>query len=195
MNVLRKMMRMGPVRKGSRLFQGTLMTAAAMSLTLTATSAHASCFSSMGSGSAITMPMLQGGGAALEAATTSAPSIVGLWGVVYTAANGSVFNQAFDTWHADGTEFENAYMPVLNGNICEGVWKSTGALTVSLHHIGWTYDPVNGGVANGTFTVVQAVTVGKDGKSYSGTFTFTAFDMKGKLLATVPGTMVAQRID
>ena len=138
--------------------------------------------------------MLQGGGAALEAATTSAPSIVGLWGVVYTEPNGTVFNQAFDTWHADGTEFENAYMPVLNGNICEGVWTSTGA-TVTLHHIGWTYDPVAGGVANGTFTVVSIITLGKDNKSYTGTFTFKAFDMKGKLLATVPGTLVAQRID
>jgi hypothetical protein len=175
-------------------FKCTLTALAVASLALASANAHASCFSSIGPGNAITMPMLQGGGSALEAATTSAPTIVGLWGVVYTAANGSVFNQAFDTWHADGTEFENAYMPVLNGNICEGVWTSTGS-TVSLHHIGWTYDPVAGGVANGTFTVVSTITVGKDNKSYTGTFTFKAFDMKGKLLATVPGTLVAQRID
>jgi hypothetical protein len=177
-----------------RLFRGTLTTLAVAGLALVSASAHASCYLGMGSANAITMPMLQGSNAALEAATTTAPSIVGLWGVIYTAANGSVFNQAFDTWHADGTEFENAYQPVLNGNICEGVWTSTGA-TVSLHHIGWTYDPVNGGVANGTFTVVSNITLGKDNKSYTGTFTFKAFDMKGKLLTTVPGTLVAQRID
>jgi hypothetical protein len=178
-----------------RLFRGTLTTVAVASLALVSASAHASCFLNMKPGSAITMPMLQGGSEPLAAATTTAPSIVGLWGVIYTAANGAVFNQAFDTWHADGTEFENAYQPVLNGNICEGVWKSTGALTVSLHHIGWTYDPVAGGVANGTFTVVSNLTLGKDGKSYTGSFTFTAFDMKGKLLATVPGTIAAVRID
>jgi len=32
-------------------------------------------------------------------------SIVGLWHVVYTAG-GSVFNETFDQWHIDGTEFE-----------------------------------------------------------------------------------------
>jgi hypothetical protein len=189
MNVVGKKM-------GTRLFRGTWMTAAVISLAMTATSAYAKCgFTGMASGSSITMPMLQGGSEGLGASTNSAPSIVGLWGVIYTAANGSVFNQAFDTWHADGTEFENAYLPVLAGNICEGVWTSTGALTVSLHHIGWTYDPVNGGPADGTFTVVQAVTLDKDGKSYTGTFTFKEFDMKGKMLVEIPGTMAAVRID
>jgi hypothetical protein len=187
MNVMAKM--------GTGLFRGTWMTAAAMSLAMTATSAYATCgFTGTGSASAIRMPMLQAGSEAMGASTTSAPSIVGLWGVIYTTAGGAVFNQTFDTWHADGTEFENAYLPILAGNICEGVWKSTGTATVRLHHIGWTYDPVNGGVADGTFTLDQTNTLARNGQSYTGTFVFKVFDMKGKLLQEVPGTIAAVRI-
>ncbi len=193
MNLLGKM-GTGLARKGSRLFQGTWMAAAVMSLALTATSAHATCgFTGMGSSGAIRMPMLQAGSEAWEDSRDSKPSIVGLWGVIYTAG-GAVFNQTFDTWHSDGTEFENAYLPVLAGNICEGVWKRTGDLTVKLHHIGWTYDPLAGGLANGTFTLDQTNTLAKNGNSYTGTFTFKVFSATGSLEKEVSGTIAAVRI-
>lgn len=137
--------------------------------------------------------MLQAGSESREDSRDSKPSIVGLWGVIYTA-DGAVFNQTFDTWHSDGTEFENAYLPVLGGNICEGVWKRTGELTVKLHHIGWTYDPVAGGLANGTFTLDQTNTLAKNGNSYTGTFTFKVFSTTGSLEKEVKGTIAAVRI-
>jgi hypothetical protein len=65
---------------------------------------------------------------------------------------------------------------------------------VRLHHIGWTYDPVKGGLANGTFTLDQNNTVAWNCKSYTGTFVFKAYDMAGNLLQTIPGTIVAVRI-
>jgi hypothetical protein len=174
-----------------RLFRGTI---AVVSLALAATSAHATCgFTGIGGAGAIKMPMLQAESEALAASQGLNPSVVGLWYVIYTA-NNAVFNETLDTWHSDGTEFENAYLPVLNGNICEGVWKSTGKNTVRLHHLGWTYDPVKGGLANGTFTVDQNNTIAWNGQSYTGTFVFKAYDMTGKLLETIPGTLVAVRI-
>jgi hypothetical protein len=141
------------------------------------------------------MPMLtQAEGEAQAAVQDAADPIVGLWYVVYTAG-GKTFNETVDEWHSDGTEFENAYLPVAAGNICFGVWKPTGPRAVRLHHIGWTYDAVNGGTANGIFTLDENNTVSRDCKTYTGTFTFKAYDLKGNLLGeAVTGTMLATRI-
>jgi hypothetical protein len=174
-----------------RLFRGTIAVA---SLALAATSAHATCgFTGIGSAGAIKMPMLQAESEALGASKGFDPSIVGLWAVTYTA-NGGVFNQTFDTWHSDGTEFESAFLPVLIGNICEGVWKCTGRFTVRLHHVGWTFDPVKGGPADGTFTIDQSNTIARNGQTYTGTFVFKTYDLKGNNITTVPGTIAAVRI-
>src|SRR5450432_4082533 len=80
-------------------------------------------------------------------------TIVGLWHLIYTAAYSTSgplpvpvippgppssfqFLESFKTWHADGTEVENAFMPPAGGNICFGVWESSGPGSVKLHHIG-----------------------------------------------------------
>ena len=80
-------------------------------------------------------------------------AIVGLWHVIYTATESTSgplpvpvippgppssfqFLESFKTWHADGTEFENAFLPPAAGNICFGVWKDIGEDSVKLHHIG-----------------------------------------------------------
>jgi hypothetical protein len=127
-----------------------------------------------------------------ESASATSDSIVGLWHVVYTAG-GSVFNETLDQWHSDGTEFENAYLPVAQGNICFGVWKTVGTRTVRLHHVGWTYDPVAGGPANGTFTLDETNIISRDGKTYTGSFTFKTFPSTGEGVE-VKGTIAATRI-
>src|SRR5437879_13175186 len=76
-------------------------------------------------------------------------TIVGLWHVPYTATYDNNFPpggpypptpfpflESFKTWHADGTEFENAFLPPAGGNICFGVWKDLDDRIVKLHHIG-----------------------------------------------------------
>jgi hypothetical protein len=70
------------------------------------------------------------------------PTIVGLWHVIYTAG-GATFNDTFDTWHSDGTEFESAYLAPAAGDVCVGVWKPTGFRSVKVHHIGWIFSPAN----------------------------------------------------
>jgi len=162
-------------------------------LLLTTASAHAACgsFSGVGKGGAV-LPMLgQAEGDNSESASSA--SIVGLWHVVYTAG-GEIFNESLDQWHNDGTEFENANVPVAGGNICFGVWKTVGTRTVRLHHIGWTYDATTVAPANGTFTLDETNTVSKDGKSYTGDFTFTPYDLKGNPGPQVKGTIKATRI-
>ncbi|HET9743584.1 MAG TPA: hypothetical protein VFQ00_12600 [Terriglobales bacterium] len=122
-------------------------------------------------------------------------SIVGLWHVVYTAG-GSVFNETLDQWHIDGTEFENAWLPPDTGNICFGVWKQVAARTVRLHHIGWLFTPGSAPpTASGTFTLDETNTLSRDGKTYTGTFTFKTFDSNGAPTGVeVTGTIAATRI-
>ncbi len=164
-------------------------------LMFAAASANATCgiLTGLGPKTPIKMPMLAQAENALG--NSSSDSIVGLWHVVYTAG-GSTFNETFDMWHSDGTEFEAAFLPPEAGNICYGVWKATGPRTVHLHHVGWTFTPGPvPGTATGTFTLDEVNTVSFDGKTYNGSFTFQAYDINGSPQGSpVIGTMLATRI-
>lgn len=117
----------------------------------------------------------------------------------YPPANASfAFLESLKTWHADGTEFENAFLPPAGGNVCFGVWKESGKDTVKLHHIGLMFN--TDGSLSSIFTVDEIDTVASDGKSYKGTFDFKlwppSYDVVGKGLpiAEVKGTTAATRI-
>lgn len=162
-----------------------------------ATSAHAACgLTGPGSKNPIRLPMLaHAAGDQDDFDHDSRPSIVGLWHVVYTAG-GATFNETLDQWHSDGTEFENAWLPPDAGNICFGVWKETRPGMVRLHHIGWTFTPGSTPpTASGTFTLDETNTLSRDGKNYTGTFTFKTYDIDGNFTGTeVTGTIAATRI-
>ncbi|HTZ46726.1 MAG TPA: hypothetical protein VMH20_04000 [Verrucomicrobiae bacterium] len=138
-------------------------------------------------------------------------TIVGLWHVVYTATYSTSgplpvpvvppgsfpFLQSYKTWHADGTEWENAFLPPSGGNVCFGVWKQLENGTVKLHHIGLMFAP-DGSIAN-VFTVDEINCVSRDGKSYAGTFDFKIFEASdifgtGTPLQEVKGNTAATRI-
>src|SRR5215470_2863010 len=124
-------------------------------------------------------------------------TIVGLWHLKYTAADGSAFAETFKTWHGDGTEFENAFLPPVGGNICFGVWRQTSHRNVKLHHIGLMFG-ADGKVSN-IFTVDETDTVESDGKTYSGSFDFKlwppSFDAVGvgNPVAEVTGSTLGTR--
>jgi hypothetical protein len=122
----------------------------------------------------------------------TSPTIVGLWHLKYTASDGSPFLESFKTWHSDGTEFENAFLPPIGGNVCFGVWKTAGHLTVKLHHVGLMFNP--DGSIRATFTVDEVDSVAADNKTYSGTFDFKVFDPNGNQVAEVKGTTAGTRI-
>jgi len=138
-------------------------------------------------------------------------TIVGLWHVLYTATYDNNFPpggpypptpfpfvESFKTWHADGTEFENAFLPPAGGNICFGVWKDLDKGTVKLHHIGLMFNP--DGSISSIFTVDETDTVASDGKTYKGTFDFKLWPPSydavgvGTPIAEVKGTTAATRI-
>ncbi len=138
-------------------------------------------------------------------------SIVGLWHVLYTGDTDTnfppggldptppfTFLESFKTWHADGTEFENAFLPPGGGNICFGVWKGLGDHRVKLHHIGLMF--AADGSISAMFTVDETDTVSSDGKTYKGSFDFRLWPPSydavgvGTPISEVKGTTSATRI-
>lgn len=193
------------------MLQGVAALIAALFALVLAVPAQAAC----GNIGGLTLPALKGsvqlpsdGGPRLHSNVmlpfnASNSPIVGLWHVIYTASNGSPFNNTFDTWHSDGTEFESAFLPVVGGNLCVGVWKQTGARTVKLYHVGWLYGfpglaaPDPNDPAKYYFVLQEMVTVSSDGQSYSGNFTFKVYNVSDNSYTgtEVDGSMTAARIN
>jgi hypothetical protein len=126
------------------------------------------------------------------------PTIVGLWHVTYTGPDGSLFNDTFDTWHADGTEFETAFLAPASGDVCVGAWAQTDDKKVKLHHVGWLFNPATPTAsATNYFTLDEEIKVESDNKTYGGTFTFKIWNLDGTAPSPQPvvmGTMAATRI-
>jgi hypothetical protein len=142
-------------------------------------------------------------------------SIVGLWHVLYTATSVPIpygqppFNftapftavESYKTWHSDGTEFENAFLPPDGGNVCFGVWKELKDGSFRLHHIGLMFPPSPAPpiFQSNVFTFDETDTVAPDGKTYTGHFDFRLYGPTdvygtGTPLGEIKGTMVATRI-
>jgi hypothetical protein len=134
-----------------------------------------------------------------------------LWHVIYTGESDTnfppggpypptpfTFLESFKTWHGDGTEFENAFLPPSAGNICFGVWKDLDKGAVKLHHIGLMFN-AQGGISS-IFTVDETDTVASDGKTYTGAFDFKLWPPSydavgvGTPISEVKGTTAATRI-
>jgi hypothetical protein len=186
---------------------------ASLSVLLTASSARAGCGVPSKTVAAPAIPFLnhnQSWNHEDDDDSNKHSGIVGLWHVIYTATYASglpsppfppttpfQFLESYKTWHADGTEFENAFLPPAGGNICFGVWKEIGSGHIKLHHIGLMFGP-DGSVSN-VFTVDEIDVVARNGKSYTGTFDFKLFRPTdvygaGNPLAEAKGTTAGTRI-
>jgi hypothetical protein len=151
-------------------------------------------------------------------------TIVGLWHLMYTGKTDDNFPpggpypppntpfpflESFKTWHSDGTEFENAFLPPTGGNICFGVWKDLGGGKVQLHHIGLMFGGPGGTppeYVTNIFTVDETDTVAHNGQTYTGNFDFklylpgdcansaSGYVCTGAPMAEVTGTTFGVRI-
>jgi hypothetical protein len=194
------------IRRSGRF--SALAVLAGLGLFFTAASARAGCAVPYKAGAAPAIPFVslheQGEGQEHH-------SIVGLWHVTYTATTDDNFPpggpypptpfpfvESFKTWHADGTEFENAFLPPAGGNICFGVWRQLDEGTVKLRHIGLMFN--SDGSISSIFTVDETDTVTSDGKSYKGRFDFKLWPPSyaavgvGTPISEVKGTTAATRI-
>jgi len=134
-------------------------------------------------------------GAAADAekprAANDAFTIVGLWNVNFISGGQSV-DQGFDQWNSDGTEILNDTPPPATGNVCLGVWTKTGPSTYKLKHPSWTFDAA--GNLNGTAVIRETITLGAGADSFQGPFTVDVFDLTGKNLMHLEGTITGLRI-
>jgi hypothetical protein len=173
-----------------RVLRSAALTLTAVGLLFAAAGANAACGDPRGSktGVVANLPFLA---PAINNGESGGGSIVGLWHVTYTSG-AQLFYEAFDMWHGDGTEFENANLTPIEGNVCEGAWRATKAGTILLNHVGWSFDA--SGNPNGSFTLTQANVVAHGGNSYQGTFDYKLYDLNGTLQFEATGTQKATRI-
>jgi len=177
----------------ARLYRGAPALLVALCLFILPAFANAACghFAGPGARTAVKLPPADPG----FQSPSDHPTVVGLWHVIYTS-DGATFNDTFDTWHADGTEFEMAYLAPAAGDVCVGVWVPTGPRSVKLHHVGWIFDPSTPtATATNYFTLDEENTVDEDNKTYTGKFTFKVWTLDGKtVLQEAKGTIAATRI-
>ena len=181
-----------------------LVLAIVSSCLLTAT-AHAGCGDSKATLRRQSLPGAMPSGS-LRLVSDGADPIVGMWHVTFTAwgneqgpPNGAPIDNALVTWHSDGTELMNSARPPQDGDFCMGVWKRTGKNSYKLNHFAWlANDTANapGGVGNptGPVRIFEEITLGPDGKSYTGKFTLDAYDTLGNQVAHIVGVIAGTRI-
>ena len=155
-----------------------------------------------------------GGGHLMRAAVSSERSdgdediqpIVGMWHVIFTAEgnevgppNGTPIDNAIVVWHRDKTEIMNSGRPAQDGDFCLGVWEALGGCKYKLSHIAWagndtTNAPEGIGMPQGPTHIVEEVMLSEDGKSYTGTFTLTAYNTSFKSVQTIVGVIKGTRV-
>ena len=122
------------------------------------------------------------------------PQIVGFWKTTFTS-DGTVVDVGFDQFHPDGTENSVDSPAPSFGNVCLGVWEKTGRRRYSEVHPDFNWDPVTGKTVS-IFVQKVEVTISRDGKSFTGKFTWDSYDFSGKPLADshIEGTVAGERI-
>src|SRR5689334_6846480 len=119
--------------------------------------------------------------------------ITGFWKVQLSLPDGTVIDDGYTTWHADGTEILNSSRPPISGNFCMGVWKRTGRSTYKLNHFAMGWDPT-GTIFIGPTNLKEEVVLNRTHNSYAGTFTVDQYDTNGNVIGHVAGNVTAQRI-
>jgi hypothetical protein len=122
----------------------------------------------------------------------SAP-ITGFWKIQLALPDGTVIDQGYATWHADGTEIINSSRPPISGNFCMGVWKRTGRSTYKLNHFAMGWD-ASGTNLIGPTNLKAEVVLDRSHNSYAGTFTVDQYDVNGNVIGHANGQVTGQRI-
>ena len=130
----------------------------------------------------------------------SVDGIVGFWRVTWVSKgtpgvpDGTVFSEAFQQWHSDGTEIHyDAVAPAAQGNVCLGIWKKTGSFHYTLNHFYLGSDPTNDSL-QGRAQIREEIDLDRSGDEHFGTFTTDSYDLQGTLLGHFQGTVHATRI-
>ncbi|HUK01525.1 MAG TPA: hypothetical protein VLW26_04530 [Steroidobacteraceae bacterium] len=132
------------------------------------------------------------GGFLTPGAPFTTAAISGMWRFTFTSdglnqgpPSGVLVDSGFVTWHDDGTELMNSGRAPATGSLCMGVWKQTGFLSYKVNHwaLSWVpgYPPTPAGSVDQLFeyagpaNIQQSIQLSRDGNSYTGHFTLTAY--------------------
>lgn len=126
--------------------------------------------------------------------------ITGLYRFTFTAkgdqgiSDGTVLDQGFATWHADGTEIMNSGRAPLTQSFCMGAWTRTGPQTYRLNHWALSWDPT-GKTFIGPTNIRENIVLDAHGNTYSGAFVLKQYAPDGKTLqGQVQGLVNASRV-
>ena len=119
--------------------------------------------------------------------------ITGFWKVQLSLPDGTVIDQGYTQWHADGTEILNSSRPPISGNFCMGVWKRTGRSTYKLNHFAMQWDSTET-IFIGPLNLKEEIVLDRSHNSYAGTFTVDQYDTNGNVIGHGAGNVTAQRI-
>lgn len=119
--------------------------------------------------------------------------ITGFWKIQLALPDGTVIDQGYATWHADGTEIINSSRPPISGNFCMGVWKRTGRSTYKLNHFAMGWD-ASGTNFVGPTNLKEEVVLDRSHNSYAGTFTVDQYDTNGNVIGHAAGQVTGHRI-
>jgi len=140
-------------------------------------------------------------GAKLILATDSLDPIVGMWQVKFVAEgnanipDGTVIDNAFVQWHADGTEIMNSSRPPDTQSFCLGVWEKVSPGIYQLNHFAISWDQSNTTAPLGPANIRERITLASSGNSFEGRFTIDQYDSAGNNLAHIVGRLAGHRID
>jgi len=136
-------------------------------------------------------------------ASEQGPTIVGMWHVRFIAEgngpdlppDGAQVDNAFSLWHSDGTEETLSSRPPATGDVCFGVWQELGERQYILNHYGIAFDPtVDPNTPQGFANIRENITISRDGKSFTGTFSISQYDSSGNLLVEIKGNLIGSRV-
>ena len=124
----------------------------------------------------------------------SVDGIVGFWRVTQAMPDGTVFDEALQQWHSDGTEIHyDAQLPAAQGNVCLGIWKKTGRSHYTLNHFYLAWDPTNN-TLHDRVQIHEEIDLDRSGNEHFGTVTIDDYDPEGNLRGHIQGTVHATRI-
>jgi hypothetical protein len=130
----------------------------------------------------------------------SVDGIVGFWRVMFVSKgtsgvpDGTVFDEGFQQWHSDGTEFHwDTGSPPADSNFCLGIWKKTGRSHYALNHFFLGWDPTTNSLqVRGQ--IREEIDLDRSGDEHFGTVTVDGYDPTGNFLFHQQGTVQATRI-
>jgi hypothetical protein len=115
-------------------------------------------------------------------ARSKIPAITGYYRV-RTIYQGSVIDERFDNWFADHNEVFVDETPPVQRNACNGTWVQSGAREYKLLHDTWQFDSTNT-IVIAYGAIRDTITLSNDRESFSGTESFTVYDLNNNVLAT-----------